>query len=299
MRTPKFGIAGASGTWRGKGYGDRAPWGGAVEVALGLYCAAATQLFWTGAHYAMVPFLALYTLGFLIVGGYTLAQSIAVRRRGRVPSWASPGWSLASARLGRVARPSLGRRLGGARRGRRALVESRRRALDQPVACATCHHDPDATRGWAASFPKVRPLPPPHTRVMTLLQATAEAVARHYRPRDPRPAAIAISAFLTARGVGLPITPGVAPDQPVFPTRMRALAESVERGRALYARRCGACHDATAIAPGAGGFLRTTATSRRSSSSRDTARRPPDPVGQPGHGGPARVSRSLTGRASR
>jgi len=48
-----------------------------------------------------------------------------------------------------------------------------------PVACATCHHDPALTRGWAAGFPKVKPLPPPHTRVMTLLQANAEAVARH------------------------------------------------------------------------------------------------------------------------
>jgi mono/diheme cytochrome c family protein len=94
---------------------------------------------------------------------------------------------------------------------------------------------------------------------MTLLQATAEAVARHYGSRDPRPAAVAISAFLTARGVGLPITPGVTPDQPIFPTRMRALAESVERGRRLYARRCQACHVAARIAPLAGGFLRTTA----------------------------------------
>src|SRR5207245_2429313 len=28
-----------------------------------------------------------------------------------------------------------------------------------PVACATCHWDPGATRGWAASFPKWKPLP--------------------------------------------------------------------------------------------------------------------------------------------
>ncbi|MBI2468305.1 MAG: hypothetical protein HYV62_10910, partial [Candidatus Rokubacteria bacterium] len=48
-----------------------------------------------------------------------------------------------------------------------------------PVACATCHWDASLTRGWAAGFPKVKPLPPPHTRVMTLLQANAEAVARH------------------------------------------------------------------------------------------------------------------------
>jgi hypothetical protein len=80
IRTPKFGISSPSGTWRGKGYGERAPWGGAVEVALGLYCAGATLLFWTGHHYAMVPFLALYTLGFLTVGAYTIAQSVAVRR---------------------------------------------------------------------------------------------------------------------------------------------------------------------------------------------------------------------------
>ena len=85
IRTPKFGIAGPSGTWRGKGYGERAPWGGAVEVALGVYCAAATQLFWADHHYAMVPFLALYTLGFLTVGAYTIAQSVSVRRGRGVP----------------------------------------------------------------------------------------------------------------------------------------------------------------------------------------------------------------------
>jgi cytochrome c553 len=136
---------------------------------------------------------------------------------------------------------------------------SRPPAPDRPVACATCHHDSDAIRAWAGSFPKVRPMPPPHTRVMTLLQATADAVSRHYGPTDVRPVAIAISAFLTAQAVGLPITPGVTPDQPTFPSRMRALAESVERGRRLYARRCGACHDAAAIAPRAGGFLQATA----------------------------------------
>ena len=31
-----------------------------------------------------------------------------------------------------------------------------------PVGCATCHHDRDETREWAASFPKFRPLPPGH-----------------------------------------------------------------------------------------------------------------------------------------
>jgi len=117
-----------------------------------------------------------------------------------------------------------------------------------PVACATCHHDPGSTRGWAASFPKFKPLPPPDGRVMTLLQATAEALKRHYGLADPEPAAVAIAAFLASQGAGLALSPGVAAGQPVFETRLRALAASVARGRTLYAQRCGGCHDAQAVA---------------------------------------------------
>jgi mono/diheme cytochrome c family protein len=118
-----------------------------------------------------------------------------------------------------------------------------------PVACVTCHDDPAATRGWAASFPKVRPLPPPHTRVMTLFQATAEAVARHYRLPDPRPAAAAITAYLTALAAGLPLTPGVSLGQPVFPERIAQLAASVKRGERVFARGCQGCHHAPEVAP--------------------------------------------------
>jgi cytochrome c553 len=117
-----------------------------------------------------------------------------------------------------------------------------------PVACATCHHDPALTRGWAASFPKFRPLPPPHARVMTLAQATAEAVARHYRLADPRPAATAITAYLTALGAGVPISPGASAGQPVFPDRIARLRTSVQRGDRLFVRRCGGCHTAHAVA---------------------------------------------------
>jgi hypothetical protein len=85
VRTPKFGIASPAGTWRGKGYGERAPWGGAVEIALGLYCVATAQRFWTAHQYVVVPFLALYGLGFLTVGAYTIAQSIAARGGSRAP----------------------------------------------------------------------------------------------------------------------------------------------------------------------------------------------------------------------
>ena len=77
VRTPKFGIDGASGSWRGKRYGESAPWGGCMELALGLYCASAGWLFWGDGHYAVVPFLALYTTGFLTVGWLTIAQSRA------------------------------------------------------------------------------------------------------------------------------------------------------------------------------------------------------------------------------
>jgi cytochrome c553 len=118
-----------------------------------------------------------------------------------------------------------------------------------PVACATCHHDPADIRGWAASFPKFKPMPPPHSRVMTLLQANAEAVTRHYRLPDPLPAATAITAYLMSQGRGLPITPGVSIGQPVFPNRMRELAASVARGERLYAERCAHCHDEAAVAP--------------------------------------------------
>ena len=118
-----------------------------------------------------------------------------------------------------------------------------------PVACATCHHDPAATRGWAASFPKVRALPPPHRRVMTLLQANAEAVTRHYRLEDPLAAATAITAYLTALGGDVPISPGIDASQPVFPERIRQLTASVGRGETLFAHRCQPCHRPEAVAP--------------------------------------------------
>ncbi|HSF04153.1 MAG TPA: c-type cytochrome [Methylomirabilota bacterium] len=125
-----------------------------------------------------------------------------------------------------------------------------------PVACATCHHDPFETRGWAPSFPKFKPLPPPHGRVMTLLQANAEAVKRHYGHTDPRSVATAITAYLAAQAAGLPPTPGRTEGQPAFEARLRALGESVARGSRLYARRCAACHASAAVAPALAAFPR-------------------------------------------
>jgi cytochrome c553 len=120
-----------------------------------------------------------------------------------------------------------------------------------PVACATCHYDPDETRGWAASFPKYRPLPHPEGRVMTLLEANVEAVQRHYGLPEPERPALAITAYLTSHGAGMPVSPGIVAGQPVFEGRLQALAESVARGERLYARRCESCHDPGAVAPAA------------------------------------------------
>ena len=128
-----------------------------------------------------------------------------------------------------------------------------------PVGCATCHHDRDETREWAASFPKFRPLPPPEGRVMTLLQANAEAVRRHYGLGDPERPAAAITAYLVSRGIGVPVSPGIVARQPTFESRLRALAESVGRGEQLFARRCDSCHAPSTVARVAFRFPRASA----------------------------------------
>jgi hypothetical protein len=152
-----------------------------------------------------------------------------------------------------------------------------------PVACATCHHDPEETRGWAASFPKYRPLPPPEGRVMTLLQANATAVERHYGLRDTERPALAITAYLTSRGTGVPVSPGIDTGQPVFEGRLQALAESVARGERLYAHRCERCHDPGPLGPAAVLFPRAV-DGRVESLERFLGRHQPDlpPLAQDG-----------------
>jgi cellulose synthase/poly-beta-1,6-N-acetylglucosamine synthase-like glycosyltransferase len=75
VRTPKFGIGPAGGHWRDKTYRDRRPWGGLIEIALGLYCAWSAWLFWVHQNYSALPFLALYTSGFLTVGILTILHA--------------------------------------------------------------------------------------------------------------------------------------------------------------------------------------------------------------------------------
>ena len=110
---------------------------------------------------------------------------------------------------------------------------------------------------------------------MTLLQANAEAVRRHYGLSDPERAACAITAYLTWRGSGVPVSPGIVAGQPVFESRLRALAESVGRGARLYARRCERCHDPGTAAPAALRFPRAV-RGQVESLERLLGRHPPD-----------------------
>jgi cellulose synthase/poly-beta-1,6-N-acetylglucosamine synthase-like glycosyltransferase/mono/diheme cytochrome c family protein len=250
VRTPKFGIAGATGSWRGKAYAAGSPWGGIVELALGGYCAMSTWVFVSDRHYAVAPFLALYALGFFTIGMLTVVQSSALQWRWTGLRRRGPKAGAVALVLGTVWLAAA-----GTGEGASLLVAEGERLWTQspdpgnPVACATCHWDASAVRGWAPSFPKFKPLPPPAARVMTLLQANAEAVERHYRTPDPLLPATAITAYLTALGRNLPVTPGITPDQPVFPERLLALAESVRRGEEEFAGRCRTCHRPDELAP--------------------------------------------------
>jgi cellulose synthase/poly-beta-1,6-N-acetylglucosamine synthase-like glycosyltransferase len=75
VRTPKFGIGPRGGRWRGKVYRDGRPWGGLVEIALGLYFGWGAWVFWLHREYGVVPFLLLYASGFVTVGTLTILHA--------------------------------------------------------------------------------------------------------------------------------------------------------------------------------------------------------------------------------
>jgi cytochrome c len=131
---------------------------------------------------------------------------------------------------------------------------------ENAIACATCHFTEAEVRAWAASFPKVKPMPSPFTRVVTLQQAVGEAVTKHYRIASGgqnRKLARAITAYLTWAGEGRAITPGVASGQPRLPTRLAALQTSIVRGQDRMERSCARCHsDGTRLSEAAATFPR-------------------------------------------
>jgi cellulose synthase/poly-beta-1,6-N-acetylglucosamine synthase-like glycosyltransferase len=73
-RTPKYRIEGHSGTWRRKGYRNRAGWMPYLEVALGLYFAATVYYAIQNENYLTVPFLLLFVWGYLYTGLMSLAH---------------------------------------------------------------------------------------------------------------------------------------------------------------------------------------------------------------------------------
>ena len=76
VRTPKFGIGRGGGQWRGMRYAGGRPWGGFVELGLGLYCAWTAWVLGAHGHYGVLPFMLLYTAGFLTVGALTVLQAM-------------------------------------------------------------------------------------------------------------------------------------------------------------------------------------------------------------------------------
>jgi cellulose synthase/poly-beta-1,6-N-acetylglucosamine synthase-like glycosyltransferase len=83
LRTPKFGIGPGGGEWRGRAYVERRAQLGLAEIAIGLYSALGTVLVWHHGEYGVVPFLFLYTCGFVTVGILTLLHTAPAARRAR------------------------------------------------------------------------------------------------------------------------------------------------------------------------------------------------------------------------
>jgi hypothetical protein len=76
VRTPKFGIGPGGGRWRGRRYASSRPWDGLAELGLGLYCAWTAWVLGEQGHYGVLPFMLLYTAGFLTVGFLTVLQAM-------------------------------------------------------------------------------------------------------------------------------------------------------------------------------------------------------------------------------
>ncbi len=74
-RTPKFNIAGKSGSFVKKSYRNKAGWMPYAEIALGLYFALTVVYAITNENYATVPFLLLFVWGYLYTGFMSLAQT--------------------------------------------------------------------------------------------------------------------------------------------------------------------------------------------------------------------------------
>jgi cellulose synthase/poly-beta-1,6-N-acetylglucosamine synthase-like glycosyltransferase len=75
VRTPKYGICGRAGGWRGKGYNLPNPAMAFGELALGLYALSGFTLFLAGDRILPSPFLLMYAAGFFYVFALSWRQS--------------------------------------------------------------------------------------------------------------------------------------------------------------------------------------------------------------------------------
>ncbi len=80
-RTPKYNIAGQSGSWQKKSYRNRSGLLPYIEIFLGFYFAATIVYAYQNQNYATIPFLLLFVWGYLYTGFMSLGQAWIERLR--------------------------------------------------------------------------------------------------------------------------------------------------------------------------------------------------------------------------
>ncbi|MCX9025373.1 MAG: hypothetical protein OIN85_04665, partial [Candidatus Methanoperedens sp.] len=76
QRTPKFGIETDTDEWEGKKYKLSFPMITVIEAGLGVYALVALYFSLRAGSYFLMPFLALYVIGYFYVSGLTIMHSI-------------------------------------------------------------------------------------------------------------------------------------------------------------------------------------------------------------------------------
>ena len=77
VRTPKHGVERNGDDWIGKKYHQLMIWQPLFEVALGLYFTATAFYALANGIYGTLPFLVLFQVGFLYMGGMSLLQQFS------------------------------------------------------------------------------------------------------------------------------------------------------------------------------------------------------------------------------
>ena len=75
VRTPKHGVTGSKGRWKSKRYRGSLPFHSVLEVMFGLYFVVTIALAVVTGSWISIPFLVLFMIGFLYVGGLSVYQA--------------------------------------------------------------------------------------------------------------------------------------------------------------------------------------------------------------------------------